>query len=88
MIMVTTLFVDAKPPPIPLLVTLYSVAKDNEFTLATKEITVGCVRTMAVSQKKVSFLSFFQISQFLLLLYLIFSNCFAVTALIFFLTCL
>ena len=45
---------DEKPPPTPLLVTLRSIAKETEFIMATSEIYVGCVRTMAVSQKKVS----------------------------------
>ena len=48
-----TLFSDAKPAPIPVLVTLHSIAKETEFLMATKDIHVGCVRTMAVSQKKV-----------------------------------
>ena len=39
------------PPPV--LVNLESVAQENEFTVATRDIHVGCVRTMAVSQKKV-----------------------------------
>ncbi|KAK2188128.1 hypothetical protein NP493_143g01026 [Ridgeia piscesae] len=38
------------PPPV--LVNLESVAQENEFTVATRDIHVGCVRTMAVSQKK------------------------------------
>ena len=45
---------DEKPPPMPVLVTLRSIAKETEFITATTEIYVGCVRTMAVSQKKVS----------------------------------
>jgi len=31
----------------------YSVAKDGVFSTATSDLTIGCVRTMAVSQKKV-----------------------------------
>ena len=45
---------DTKGPPIPLLVTLRSVMRGAEFTTASREIFVGCVRTMAVSQKKVT----------------------------------
>ena len=46
---------DTKGPPIPLLVTLRSVMKGSEFSAASRQIHVGCVRTMAVSQKKVLF---------------------------------
>ncbi|XP_064642380.1 cilia- and flagella-associated protein 74-like [Lineus longissimus] len=43
---------DGKLPPQSLLLTFESVAKDDEFVTATREIYAGCVRTMAVSQKK------------------------------------
>ncbi|XP_055958483.1 cilia- and flagella-associated protein 74 isoform X1 [Patella vulgata] len=43
---------DFKLPPKPILVSLFSITKDNEFTTASREIFVACVRTMAVSQKK------------------------------------
>ncbi|XP_041377895.1 cilia- and flagella-associated protein 74-like isoform X2 [Gigantopelta aegis] len=43
---------DFKPPPYTLFVTLFSVAKDDEFTTASRDVYVVCVRTMAVSQKK------------------------------------
>ncbi|KAI0214112.1 hypothetical protein LSAT2_000786 [Lamellibrachia satsuma] len=38
--------------PQPLLVTLQSIAGETEFSVASRDILVGCVRTMAVSQKK------------------------------------
>ena len=31
----------------------YSVARDGVFSTATEDLIIGCVRTMAVSQKKV-----------------------------------
>ena len=37
----------------PVLVTIRSTAKDDENIPGTRELFVGCVRTMAVSQKKV-----------------------------------
>ena len=40
-------------PPPPVLVTLQSVANESGFSVASRDILVGCVRTMAVSQKKV-----------------------------------
>ncbi|XP_046572911.1 LOW QUALITY PROTEIN: cilia- and flagella-associated protein 74-like [Haliotis rubra] len=43
---------ELKPSIKPLLITLSSVAKDDEYMAATRDIYVGCVRTMAVSQKK------------------------------------
>ncbi len=46
---------EVKASPIPILVTLRSVMKDTTLMPAVKEIMVGCVRTMAVSQKKVCF---------------------------------
>ena len=46
---------DAKTPvPIPMLFTLKSQMKDEVFLPATRDVFVCCVRTMAVSQKKVS----------------------------------
>lgn len=44
---------DTKADPIPILITLESIIENDEFLLAKREIEVGCVRTMAVSQKKV-----------------------------------
>ena len=41
--------------PIPMLFTLTSQTKDEAFLPATRDVFVCCVRTMAVSQKKVSF---------------------------------
>ena len=49
--------VDVKLPPQTMLVSLYSQAQDTEFLPATRDIYVGCVRTMAISQKKVCLLS-------------------------------
>jgi hypothetical protein len=46
-------FLDGKLPAESLLLTFESIAKDDEFLMATRELYVGCVRTMAVSQKKV-----------------------------------
>merc|ERR1719210_1488491 len=40
------------PAPRPVLVTLHSISKDTDFSPATRDIQIGCVRTMAVSQKK------------------------------------
>ena len=44
-------FVEAQIGPRPILVTLHSISKDTEFSTATWDIVIGCVRTMAVSQK-------------------------------------
>ena len=44
-------FVEAQIGPRPILVTLHSISKDTEFSTATSDIVIGCVRTMAVSQK-------------------------------------
>ena len=49
-------FTDGKLLPTPILFTLKSIAKENDFIPASRELFVGCVRTMAVSQKKVSLL--------------------------------
>ena len=38
---------------LPVLVTLKSTALEDSYEPATREIYMGCVRTMAVSQKKV-----------------------------------
>lgn len=46
---------DAKALPEPVLFTLQSIAKESEFIPASRELHVGCVRTMAVSQKKVGY---------------------------------
>ncbi|KAL5014796.1 hypothetical protein ScPMuIL_009066 [Solemya velum] len=43
---------ESKTPIIPVLCTLHSIAKDNQYVPASREISIGCVRTMAVSQKK------------------------------------
>ncbi|KAJ8320230.1 hypothetical protein KUTeg_001817 [Tegillarca granosa] len=43
---------DTKALPEPILFTLQSIAKESEFIPASRELHVGCVRTMAVSQKK------------------------------------
>lgn len=43
---------DGKLLPTPILFTLRSIAKENDFIPASRDLFVGCVRTMAVSQKK------------------------------------
>ncbi|XP_061162453.1 cilia- and flagella-associated protein 74-like [Saccostrea echinata] len=43
---------DGKLLPTPVLFTLRSIAKENDFIPASRDLIVGCVRTMAVSQKK------------------------------------
>ncbi|XP_056018167.1 cilia- and flagella-associated protein 74-like isoform X2 [Ostrea edulis] len=43
---------DGKLLPTPVLFTLRSIAKENDFIPASRDLFVGCVRTMAVSQKK------------------------------------
>lgn len=48
---------DGKLLPTPILFTLRSIAKENDFIPASRDLFVGCVRTMAVSQKKVRLLS-------------------------------
>lgn len=48
---------DGKLLPTPILFTLRSIAKENDFIPASRDLFVGCVRTMAVSQKKVRILS-------------------------------
>ena len=45
---------DAKPIAGNILLMFYSVARDGVFSTATEDLIIGCVRTMAVSQKKVS----------------------------------
>ena len=45
---------DAKPIAGNILLMFYSVARDGVFSTATEDLVIGCVRTMAVSQKKVS----------------------------------
>ena len=50
------ILVEAKAPPIPFLVTVRSVAQETDFQQGARDIFVGCVRTMAVSQKKVGVL--------------------------------
>ena len=44
---------DAKPIAGNILLMFYSVARDGVFSTATEDLIIGCVRTMAVSQKKV-----------------------------------
>ena len=39
------------------LFTVKSIAKESEFVTGSRDLYVGCVRTMAVSQKKVSLLT-------------------------------
>lgn len=45
---------DTKPIAGSVLLMFYSVARDGVFSTATEDLIIGCVRTMAVSQKKVS----------------------------------
>lgn len=52
---------DGKLLPTPILFTLRSIAKENDFIPASRDLFVGCVRTMAVSQKKVRLLYYFSI---------------------------
>lgn len=46
-------FSELKQQLAPVLVSLKSTATDDSYEPATREIYMGCVRTMAVSQKKV-----------------------------------
>ncbi len=43
-----------KPPAMPLLVTLQSIAGETEVSPAQREIFAGCAKSMAVGQKKVN----------------------------------
>ena len=61
------------------LVTLQSVFKDDAYIPASKEIQIGCVRTMAVSQKKVCLDSCCYINFYRMVNY-----CFSIRALYFF----
>lgn len=65
MFAVFILLTESKPPPIPLLLTLRSRIKNEEFLPASQDVYIGCVRTMAVSQKKVQIflLCFVQFSE-------------------------
>ena len=58
----------------PVLVTIRSTAKDDENIPGTRELFIGCVRTMAVSQKKVGFSGIFGIKNTYLM---ISDHCFA-----------
>ena len=51
------LFSEAKQQQTPVLLTIKSTAKEDENIPGTRELYIGCVRTMAVSQKKVWLLS-------------------------------
>ena len=51
------LFSEAKQQQTPVLLTIRSTAKEDENIPGTRELYIGCVRTMAVSQKKVWLLS-------------------------------
>jgi len=51
-------FVDTKPLAGTVLLMFYSVARDGVFSTASTDLIIGCVRTMAVSQKKVFFKPF------------------------------
>ncbi|XP_071804990.1 cilia- and flagella-associated protein 74-like [Asterias amurensis] len=42
----------ALPPAIPLLLSFRALGKEDETIAATRQLQVGCIRTMAVSQKK------------------------------------
>ena len=57
-IMIFLFFTEAKAPPIPFLVSVRSVAHETDFQQGSRDIFIGCVRTMAVSQKKVRMSSF------------------------------